>query len=67
MIRPKLPRGTRALFALVAGLSFCTAGLAPAQDDNADPALEKYFAGNGAYNRNLYPVAVAQYEAFLIW
>ena len=31
----------------------------------ADPALEKYYAGNALYNRKNYPVAVAQYEAFL--
>ncbi|MFL2451017.1 MAG: tetratricopeptide repeat protein [Verrucomicrobiales bacterium] len=32
---------------------------------NADPALEKYFTANAAYNRKLYPVAATQFESFL--
>ncbi|MAB61170.1 MAG: hypothetical protein CMO46_11640 [Verrucomicrobiales bacterium] len=31
----------------------------------ADPALEKYFTANAAYNRKLYPVAATQFEGFL--
>ena len=31
----------------------------------ADPALEKYFTANAAYNRKLYPVAATQFESFL--
>ena len=31
----------------------------------SDPALEEYFIANAAYNRKLYPVAVAQFESFL--
>ena len=30
-----------------------------------DPELEQYFLANAAYNRKLYPVAVAQFEGFL--
>jgi len=30
-----------------------------------DPALEQYYVANTAYNRNLYPVAIPQYEGFL--
>ena len=30
-----------------------------------DPALEQYFVANAAYNRNLYPVAIPQFEGFL--
>jgi tetratricopeptide (TPR) repeat protein len=30
-----------------------------------DPALEEYFIANAAYNRNLFPVAVSQFESFL--
>ena len=33
-----------------------------AQDD---PALDQYFVANAAYNRKLYPVAVAQFQDFL--
>jgi tetratricopeptide (TPR) repeat protein len=33
--------------------------------DEKDPALEEYFVANAAYNRKLYPVAIAQYESFL--
>lgn len=36
--------------------------LARAQED---PALEQYYVANTAYNRNLYPVAIPQYEQFL--
>lgn len=47
-------------------LSIFLAGGSAAQDAaDADPALEQYFLGNGAYNRKLYPVAITQYEAFL--
>ncbi|MEI6535641.1 MAG: tetratricopeptide repeat protein, partial [Verrucomicrobiaceae bacterium] len=30
-----------------------------------DPVLEQYFVANAAYNRNLFPVAVTQFESFL--
>mgnify|MGYP001180312418 FL=1 len=39
-------------------------GLSPLQGKD-DPALEEYFIANAAYNRKLYPVAVAQFESFL--
>ena len=45
----------------------CLALLAPpltAQED-ADPALELYFAANAAYNRRLYPIAAGNYQSFL--
>ena len=32
---------------------------------SADPALEKYFTANAAYNRKLYSVATTQFENFL--
>ena len=37
----------------------------PPAPEPEDPALEQYFIANGAYNRKLYPVAIAQYEEFL--
>ncbi len=40
----------------------CTISSAGAEDD---PVLEQYFVANAAYNRNLYPVAIAQFEQFL--
>lgn len=39
-------------------------GLSPLQGKD-DPDLEEYFIANAAYNRKLYPVAVAQFESFL--
>lgn len=38
---------------------------APAARAQDDPALEQYFVANAAYNRNLYPVAIPQFEGFL--
>ena len=51
----------RILCFLVLALGF---GLSPLQAKD-DPALEEYFIANAAYNRKLYPVAVAQFESFL--
>ena len=45
-------------------LSAMVCGLPPAQAKD-DPALEEYFIASAAYNRKLYPVAVAQFESFL--
>jgi cellulose synthase operon protein C len=45
-------------------VALCVASSAWAQDGK-DPALEEYFVANAAYNRKLYPVAIAQYESFL--
>jgi len=42
----------------------CLSPLAGAQVEK-DPVLEEYFVANAAYNRKLYPVAIAQYESFL--
>jgi len=39
-------------------------GLSPLQGKD-DPVLEEYFIANAAYNRKLFPVAVAQFESFL--
>ncbi len=47
--------------ALALALAFAPAA-AQAQED---PALEQYYVGNAAYNRNLFPVAIPQFEAFL--
>lgn len=58
MIHISIPRTILLLLALVA---FTTA-VAHAEDD---PALEQYFVANAAYNRNLYPVAIPQFEGFL--
>lgn len=44
--------------------ALCVTPTALAQDEQ-DPALEEYFVANAAYNRKLYPVAIAQYESFL--
>lgn len=44
--------------------ALCVMPAAWAQDEK-DPALEDYFVANAAYNRKLYPVAIAQYESFL--
>ncbi|MBG30477.1 MAG: hypothetical protein CMI31_10825 [Opitutae bacterium] len=47
-------------------LLLALAPLVPAQaQDKDDPALEQYFIANAAYNRKLYPVAIAQFEDFL--
>jgi len=45
-------------------LALATLGSPSAQAAD-DPALEPYFIANAAYNRKLYPVAVAQYQSFL--
>ena len=45
------------LFAMVCG--------SPPAQAKDDPALEEYFIASAAYNRKLYPVAVAQFESFL--
>ena len=37
----------------------------PAAQAQEDPVLEQYYVGNAAYNRNLFPVAIPQFEAFL--
>lgn len=50
-------RGTLALAALLA--------FGPAASAQEDPVLEQYYVGNAAYNRNLFPVAIPQFEAFL--
>jgi tetratricopeptide (TPR) repeat protein len=50
-------RGSLALAALLA--------FGPAAQAQEDPALEQYYVGNAAYNRNLFPVAIPQFEAFL--
>ena len=45
-------------------LAFAPLG-SPKAEAADDPELEKYFIANAAYNRKLYPVAVAQFEGFL--
>jgi tetratricopeptide (TPR) repeat protein len=44
--------------------ALCISPALSAQDDK-DPVLEEYYVANAAYNRKLYPVAIAQYESFL--
>ena len=47
-------------------LTFSLATVSFAQKPaSEDPTAEKYYIGNSAYNRKLYPVAAAQYQAFL--
>jgi TolA-binding protein len=57
MIRPLL------LTAVCIGLLAPSPSLA--QEKVNDPALGPYYAGNAAYNRKLYPIAVGKYEEFL--
>lgn len=45
-------------------MSVATAATAVSQD-TGDPALEQFYAANGAYNRKLYPVAIGQFREFL--
>lgn len=45
--------------------ALCVMPAAAWAQDEKDPALEEYFVANAAYNRKLYPVAIAQYESFL--
>ena len=45
-------------------LAFAPLG-SPKAEAADDPELEKYFIANAAYNRKLYPVAIAQYQEFL--
>ena len=49
-------------FYLTLGLISFFPSSMPAADD---PLLEQYFIANAAYNRKLYPVAVAQFKEFL--
>jgi tetratricopeptide (TPR) repeat protein len=56
--KPALGRGSLALAVVLAFGPL----VARAQED---PLLEQYYVGNAAYNRNLFPVAIPQYEGFL--
>ena len=48
-------------------IALCVGVLAPPAfaQEAGDAALELYYASNAAYNRKLYPIAVANYGQFL--
>ena len=59
-----MPMGTR-FFKYPALLLLAVVGLSLPAAAQSDPALDQYFVANAAYNRKLYPVAIAQFEGFL--
>ncbi|MCE9610937.1 MAG: tetratricopeptide repeat protein [Chthoniobacter sp.] len=61
---PCLKTPGRCATAILALAVFVAFGRPTARAED-DPALEQYFVANAAYNRNLYPVAIPQFEGFL--